>query len=274
MTLVEVNGVKLHVIDEGAGSPLLLIHGFTGTANGWTPIAEALAQDRRVIRVDLLGHGLSSSPADASRYSLPRAADDLLAFLDNLGVKDVSVAGYSFGGRVALHLALAAPKRVRALILESTSPGIAEASERKARRASDEALAQKLEKEGIESFVDHWERIPLFATQERLPADVRDAVRSERLRQSPTGLANSLRGAGAGAQEYLLPRFAELTMPVLVIAGSLDEKYCRIASDMHAALPSSRLRIVEDAGHNVHLEKPDEFIREVTAFLSELRDGN
>ena len=268
MACVEVNGIEFHVIDEGAGSPLLLIHGFTGTAAGWSQIAAAFALRRRVIRVDLLGHGLSSSPADAGRYSLPTAAADLAALLEKLGVEQAFVAGYSLGGRVALHLALASPDRVSALILESTSPGIADPKEREARRASDEALAKILEEKGIDSFVDYWERLPLFASQARLSTEVREAVRRERLKQSPVGLANSLRGAGAGTQEYLLPQLPRLTMPTLLIAGSLDEKYCRIARAMHAALPNSRLHIVDDAGHNVHLEKPGEYIREVEAFLN------
>lgn len=270
MAFVDVNGVRLHVIEEGAGTPLLLLHGFTGTAAGWDQVAAALSSGWRTIRVDLLGHGLSSAPADPKRYSLPNAATDLVALLDKLEIKSCVVAGYSFGGRVALHLGLAAPERIRGLILESTSPGIADPKERDARRKADEALAQKLEQEGIASFVDYWENLPLFATQKSLSQDVQAAVRRERLEQSPLGLANSLRGAGAATQEDLFPRLAELAMPVFLIAGRLDEKYCRIAGAMHEVLPDSQLCIVEEAGHNVHLERPGTYIREVEMFLRKL----
>lgn len=270
MAFVEVNGVRLHVVDEGTGEPILFLHGFTGTAAGWTRIASALAPHRRTIRVDLLGHGLSCAPTDSGRYSLTRAAEDLVALLDALDVDECVVAGYSMGGRTALHLALAAPRRVRGLILESASPGIADPAEREARRKADEALADRIEREGIAWFVAYWESLPLFATQKSLPHEVQTAVRRERLAQSPLGLAGSLRGAGAGAQEDLLPRLPELEMPVLLIAGELDEKYCRIARAMHGVLARSRLCIVEGAGHNVHLERPDAYIRAVEAFLEEL----
>lgn len=270
MAFVEVNGVRLHVIDEGAGEPVLFLHGFTGTAAGWSRVASAFSTRRRTIRVDLLGHGLSSAPDDPGRYALPRAAEDLVALLDALDVQNCVVAGYSMGGRTALHLALAAPERIRGLILESASPGIADPVERQIRRRSDEALAEKLEREGIAAFVEYWESLPLFATQKRLPDDVRAAVRQERMRQSAHGLAGSLRGAGAGMQEDLFPRLSELSMPVLLIAGGLDDKYRRIARSLHEALAGSRLCIVEGAGHNVHLERPDAYIRAVEAFLDEL----
>lgn len=270
MAFVEVNGVRLHVIDEGAGEPVLFLHGFTGTAAGWSRVASAFSTRRRTIRVDLLGHGLSSAPDDPGRYALPRAAEDLVALLDALDVQTCVVAGYSMGGRTALHLALAAPERIRGLILESASPGIADPVERQIRRRSDEALAEKLEREGIAAFVEYWESLPLFATQKRLPDDVRAAVRQERMRQSAHGLAGSLRGAGAGMQEDLFPRLSELSMPVLLIAGGLDDKYRRIARSLHEALAGSRHCIVEGAGHNVHLERPDAYIRAVEAFLDEL----
>lgn len=264
-----MNGVELNVIDEGGGPPVLMLHGFTGTAESWSGIARGLVCRWRVLRVDLLGHGRSSCPEDPRRYALELAASDLLALMDALGVGEFAVLGYSLGGRTALHLALKAPERVKALILESASYGIADPSERAARRAQDEALAARIEREGIEAFVDYWESLPLFETQRRLPREVREAVRRERLGQPPLGLANSLRGAGAGAQECLLPRLPELTMPVLVIAGKLDLKYCAIAQEIAQAVSSGRLCIIDGAGHNVHLERPGDYLEAVTAFLNE-----
>jgi len=273
MSFVEVNGVRLHVVDEGRGEPILLLHGFTGSAASWDTVAKALVSRRRVIRVDLLGHGRSSCPVDPARYSLAQAAADLLAVMDARGVKRFTAAGYSMGGRAALHLALQAPERVQALVLESASYGIPDPAERAARRAQDEALAQRIEREGIEAFVAYWERLPLFETQRRLPPEVREAVRRERLGHSPAGLAASLRGAGAGVQECLAPRLKELTMPALIVAGSLDPKYCALAADMGRLLPNARVRIVEGAGHNVHLERPEEFIAELEGFLEAAAAG-
>ena len=100
----------------------------------------------------------------------PTLVQDLTALLDRLGIARAPVVGYSMGGRVALHLALGAPERVAALVLESASPGIADAAQRAARVKSDEALADDIERLGIEAFVDRWEAQPLFASQSRLAA--------------------------------------------------------------------------------------------------------
>ena len=171
------------------------------------------------------------------------------------------------GGRVALHLAAAAPERVAALVLESSSPGIVSAAERQARVAADTALADAIERDGLSAFVDRWERQSLFASQAALPEDTRARLRAQRLANNPLGLANSLRGMGAGRQESLWDRLAGLDVPTLLIAGALDAKYCALADEMLALLPNARAAIVPGAGHTVHLEQPQAFIQNVIEFL-------
>ena len=112
-------------------------------------------------------------------------------------------------------------------MLEGASPGIADAAEREARRASDAALAGRIERDGVEAFVDEWERVPLFASQLALPAEARAAVRATRLAQRAHGLANSLRGMGAGAQAPLHDRLPSIAAPTLLLAGSLDDEVRR-----------------------------------------------
>jgi 2-succinyl-6-hydroxy-2,4-cyclohexadiene-1-carboxylate synthase len=172
------------------------------------------------------------------------------------------------GGRVALHLAAAAPARVRALVLESSSPGIADPTERAARIDADDALADAIERDGLAAFVERWERLPLFASQAVLPEVVLERQRAQRLRNDPRGLANSLRGMGAGRQEPLWHRLATLAAPTLLIAGELDAKYCAIARQMAAALPNARTAVVPNAGHAVHLEQANAFVRNVLEFLN------
>ena len=272
---VEVGGLGLHVAAAGSLAdgrpPLVLLHGFTGSSRSWEAHLEPLAQARgAALAVDLVGHGRSDAPADPARYTFPAVVADLLGLLDRLGVGRVDLAGYSMGGRVALHLALAAPWRVRALVLESASPGIEDPDERARRRAHDEALAGLLEREGIEAFVRLWESQPLFATQARLPPAVREALRAERLAQRPHGLAGALRGLGAGVQAPLWGALPGLRLPVLVVAGAEDPRYRAIARRMGEALPDARAVVVEGAGHNVHLERPEAFRRAVVAFLAEV----
>jgi 2-succinyl-6-hydroxy-2,4-cyclohexadiene-1-carboxylate synthase len=172
------------------------------------------------------------------------------------------------GGRVALNLALHAPNRFWALVLESASPGIADPVEREARRNSDAALAEAIERAGIVAFVDRWQALPLFATQARLPASVREALRRQRLDNNPQGLANSLRGLGAGMQEPVLQRLGQVRIPTLLLAGALDAKYCALAGQMAATLPDNRLRTVPESGHIVHLEQPAVFADTVQQFLN------
>jgi len=266
MTRIAVNGVDLNVETAGDGFPLLLLHGFTGSAATWRPLAPEWAAFR-TIAVDLIGHGASDAPADEARYTMEPCAIDLTALLDALGVGRAAVLGYSLGGRVALHLALAAPARVAALVLESASPGIEDAAERDARVAADRALADDIERDGIEAFVDRWERLPLWSTQAALPADVRASLRAQRLANDARGLANSLRGMGAGAQASLWDRLGELRMPVLLIAGGLDAKYRDIARAMQQRIDGARVEIMEGAGHAVHLERPAAFASPVKEFL-------
>lgn len=270
---IHVHGLTFHVEDQGDGPCLLLLHGFTGSAATWEPHAARYRKRYRTVAVDLIGHGLTDAPRDPARYRMGRCIDDLQALLDALGVERTAVLGYSMGGRVALHLASAHPERLWALVLESASPGIDDPEERARRRQADEALAAELESHGIESFVAKWEALPLWATQARLPQEVRDRVRRQRLQNRAHGLAGSLRGMGAGAMEPLYARLPHLTMPTLVIAGQRDEKYVRLGEQMARAMPRAELAIVPGAGHNVHLEEPDTFDSLVLNFLARHEPG-
>ena len=261
-----VNGVAYHVEKQGSGPAVLFLHGFTGSSATWTPHLAAFAAFTTV-RVDFLGHGRSDAPADMRRYDMAACIDDLLTIQDHLGIRRCAVVGYSMGGRVAMRVALQAPERLWALVLESASPGIADPSERRTRVAQDTKLAARIRSEGVAAFADYWQSLPLFASQSRLPAAARQALRHQRLQHTADGLANSLQGLGAGMQEPVLHRLRDLRLPVLLLAGVLDDKYCGLANDMAALLPCNRVRIVPDAGHAVHLEQPAAFDDAVRGFL-------
>ena len=261
------DGLTLHVEERGDGAPLLLLHGFTGSARTWDALAASL-HGCRTLAVDLPGHGASSAPTAAARYALPRFADDLARLLDALHLDRATVLGYSLGGRAALHFAVRHPARVRALVLESASPGIDDAGERRARREADARLADDIERGGVAPFVDQWEALPLWESQRALPAEARAALRAQRLSNDASGLANSLRGAGAGAEPSLAPRLGTLTMPVTLIVGALDTKYVAIGQGMSRALPHATLAVVPEAGHAVHLERPASFARLVEGFVA------
>jgi 2-succinyl-6-hydroxy-2,4-cyclohexadiene-1-carboxylate synthase len=244
-----------HVVDGGAGDPVVLVHGFTQTLATMEPLAARLRDGHAVVRVDLPGHGGSAAP----EAGFAEAA----AALGETGGA-ASYVGYSLGGRLCLRLALDRPDLVRALVLISASPGLDDPAERAARKASDDALAAELERVGLERFLDRWLAQPLFAT---LPPE--RAGRAERLANTTQGLAASLRLHGTGAQEPLWDRLAALRPPVLLLAGAGDAKFAALAERMAAAvgLPAT-VALVPDAGHAVHLERPDEVAALVRAFLA------
>jgi 2-succinyl-6-hydroxy-2,4-cyclohexadiene-1-carboxylate synthase len=264
---VRLGDVTYGYVEQGVGEPLVLLHGFTGSRGSWWPVMPGLAGRYRVIAVDLLGHGSSDAPPQAGRYAMERVAEDMAALLDHAGVSQAHLVGYSMGGRLALYLALALPQRWRSLVLESSSPGLAAAEERTARAAQDEALAAFTETEGIDAFVDRWERLPLFASQQALPEAVRARQRQQRLNNRPAGLAGSLRGMGTGVQPSLWERLGELAAPVLLLAGEADEKFVAIARQMAEAIPHATLKTVPGAGHTIHLERPEAWLSLVLAWL-------
>jgi 2-succinyl-6-hydroxy-2,4-cyclohexadiene-1-carboxylate synthase len=226
---------------------VLLLHGFTHTGASWDAVIEALGERYRALAPDLRGHGSSSSLA-------PVTLDMVLRDLDRLAPRSVTLAGYSMGGRLALHFALARPKRVQRLVLIGASPGLADADERRQRRRADELLADELEHSSIEQFGRRWEATPVLAGR---PPAVRAAARIDRLRNEPVGLARALRGLGTGALPSLWERLGELRMPVRLVVGERDARFLAIAERMAPAIARAELIVVPGSGHAVHLEAPE-----------------
>ncbi len=261
--------IRLQIEESGAGRPLLLLHGFTGAADTWRPFRDAWPGVRQ-LAADLPGHGRSlGSPEAPVAADISSTIDALLQAMDDRGVAEFALLGYSMGGRVALRLALCAPERVSALVAVSASPGIADATARARRVTADRALADRIEREGVPAFVDYWQSLPIWESQRRLPSAARAALRAQRLRNDPAGLAASLRVAGAGADPPVLDALGGLRCPALLVAGALDPAYCDHAAAMAERLPDGRLAVVPDAGHAVHLEQSGRFGALVAGFLSE-----
>jgi 2-succinyl-6-hydroxy-2,4-cyclohexadiene-1-carboxylate synthase len=270
MPILDIRGVSYAYTCYPAStpaSPLLLLHGFTGSQRTWHHLVEALHGERTLLTVGLLGHDATSAPPDPARHAMPEAAADLIALLAAIDVPRATVLGYSMGARLALYLALHHPETIDALIMESGSPGLATPEARAARRANDEALAARIEREGVAAFVDAWEGQPLFDTLRRAPASVQAAVRAERLANRPHGLASSLRGMGTGVQPSLWEALPTLRQPAFFLAGALDGKFAGIARAMASAAPHATYACIEAAGHAIHLEQPARFADAVRTFL-------
>ena len=226
-------------------SRVVLVHGFTQTGASWAGIAEALrADDHEVLTPDL-----ATGP-------------DLWAVAGELGdtCGEATYIGYSMGGRVALHLALARPELVRALVLLGATGGIDGDDERAARRDADEALARSIEADGADAFLDRWLAQPMFAAVPPEPpaARCRDAE----------ALATSLRSLGTGTQAPLWSRLVHVEAPVLVLAGERDDKFGALGERLAASLPHAELAIVAGAAHAAHLERPEAFLDVLRPWLA------
>ena len=257
------------VTERGTGSALVLLHGFTGAAASWAELIDAFASRHRVIAPDLPGHGRTPPAISLDQMTVEATGDALAALLAGLDAAPATVLGYSLGARIALRLAVEHPAVVRRLVLESPSAGIADPVDRAARRVADEALAERIERDGVADFVSAWERSPVFASHAALAPALVARQRAIRLASDPAGLAASLRAGGQGSMEPLHARLGEVTAPTLVIAGALDAVGRPRAEQVASGIPGARLEILDAIGHTPHLESPDAFRRLVLDFTQE-----
>lgn len=252
---------------------LVFLHGFTGSTATWHEVMNQLEGRFHMIAVDLTGHGKTSIPVEASRYQMEEQLADLESLFTQLNLTDLSLVGYSMGGRIALAYTNKYRERVKTLILESASPGLKTVEERKARKEADEKLAKRIETEGIEQFVDFWENIPLFESQKKLSAAQRQKVREERLGQNKLGLSNSLKGIGTGSQPSYWAHLANMKLPILLITGEIDEKFVGISREMKNIFPNATHYTTKNVGHAIHVENPVLFATMVEEHVNTLKNS-
>lgn len=269
---IKANGVTYHVEVIGQGHSVLLLHGFTGTCENWLPLHEEWSSHFKLISIDIIGHGKTDVPKDSNRYKMEEVVKDLHFILQALAVEKVSIVGYSMGGRLAISFAVTYPNMVTSIVLESSSPGLQTVAEKKARVLNDQKLATKILKDGMQSFVDYWESIPLFESQRLLPSEVQQGIRKQRLNNNPVGLANSLLGMGTGEQPSWWGDLQTLQFPILLLCGEEDQKFCNIAKDMEKLLPNSSKIVVKKCGHAIHVEQSRFFGKIVREYLEQVHN--
>lgn len=243
-------------------APRFWLHGFLGSPADWDPVRGRLAAAPGVECLPCLpGHGTAPEAVPAElggwlEWLLERTRD----------LPPLDLVGYSLGGRLALQLALAAPERVRHLVLLGAGPGLESRPARAERRARDEAWAARLERDGLEAFLAEWYAQPLFASL--MDLDGASALLARRAVGHPAALAVALRAVSPAGQANLWPRLPELSMPVLWLAGSGDESYAASSRRAAARCPRGRLALVPGAGHAAHLERPGALADLLDPFLS------
>jgi 2-succinyl-6-hydroxy-2,4-cyclohexadiene-1-carboxylate synthase len=269
---IKLSDVTIHAEEYSNNSStdnfIFSLHGFTGSSQDWNEIIPLLNKRFNIITIDLIGHGKSISPNSSALYTAESMTEQIYQVILHYTNKPVIIAGYSMGGRAALTFASRYPEMLKGLILESASAGIADTDLRKERTERDEKLADFIETHSIEEFVDYWMNISLFNSQKSLPVKKLAAVRESKLKNSRAGLANSLRGFSTGKMPALYNNIHYINAITLLISGGLDFKYTGINTELVKNFPSAKHVIVENAGHNVHLEQPSLFIDVINDFLN------
>ena len=232
----------------------VLLHGFSGTRRAWDGVVAHLDAERyRPVALDLPGHGDGDRSTLGGPISFAGCVEHVLALAPPL----FALCGYSMGGRLALHVALAAPERVLRLVLISCSAGIEDPAERAERRRADRELADELERVPFEQFIERWRTQPLFAGD---PPQVGELAREDQRRNDPLALAAVLRAIGTGEMEPLWGRLCDLAMPVTVLVGDRDAKFIEIGRRMAERVPQGEL-VVVGGGHGLALENPQAVAR-------------
>ena len=248
----------------GDGEPIVCFHGFSESSYTWDSIN---LPGYRLIRIDLIGHGDSDIPEEGAAYTIPKMIEDLHTVIYHMVGDRYYLMGYSMGARIALSYALEYEREIKGLILESGSVGIASDTERAKRRKADEELAVHIENHDGAWFATRWAKAPIFKSQKQLLPAVTELIQLRRAHNSPYALACTLRGSGQGVMPYVGDKLEKLSLKGLYVSGALDTKYTTIGRDVFGKLPNFTYVIVEGAGHNVHIEKPQLFERAVLDFL-------
>ncbi|KUO63691.1 hypothetical protein APF79_00350 [bacterium BRH_c32] len=268
---IDFQGTKLNLISNTEGldqskKTILFFHGFGGTAYDWKFIFPSIPENFQAIAIDLVGHGKSDSPTDTHFYYSESIISQIREVIKSLNVTTPILCGYSMGGRIALGYAIQYTNEISALILESSSPGIIDKKERKNRTLSDSRLSERLETIGIEKFFNEWYEQPLFNSL-RTDTQLIEKLLGSKSEQNIIGIKNSLKYFSQGLMPSYWNQLNKISVPILLISGSLDQKYCNFNRRIKTILESAKWEIINGAGHNTHLEKPDEFIKLVNKFL-------
>jgi 2-succinyl-6-hydroxy-2,4-cyclohexadiene-1-carboxylate synthase len=237
-----------------------MLHGFTQTGRLWGRFGDSLERHHTLVCVDLPGHAGS----DAVRADVPATAVLVAdAVGEEIGTGPCDVLGYSLGARVALHLGSSDALEIRRMVVIGATAGMEDNEARERRRRSDAELADRLEATGdVAGFVEAWLSGPMFSG-----LSVAAAGEEERLRNTASGLASSLRLCGAGTQEAIWDRMADLPPALLAVAGMDDTRYASHAIRLARLAPNAVASLVPGGGHAVHLAQPETASRLVLRWL-------
>ncbi len=257
METIEIDGYPYMYEKTGAGAPVwVFLHGFLGSHADFSEIAP----QGTIIRLDLLGFGSDKPTVDpAMRFDSSQQVAELQRVLRQLTNEPIRLVGYSMGARLALAYALTYPENLEMLVLESGTPGLAEATARTDRQKVDQQKAEHVGEVGMERFIDEWEQMPLFKSQEHVSQAQQTFMHQQRVQQNVENVQASLNYFGTGQMPNFWPDLADIQLPTILINGATDQKFLGISDQMETRLTNGRRFVISDAGHNVHFEAPQAF---------------
>jgi pimeloyl-ACP methyl ester carboxylesterase len=251
-------GVRLRYAYQGdaAGEPVILLHGYTDSWLSYSTVLPLLDRKYRVYALDQRGHGESDRPAGA--YAFQQFADDVLAFMDVMGINKATIVGHSMGSFVAQHVAVTAPERVKRLVLSGSATSVRNNVVTDLQREVN-ALKDPIP----EQFVRDFQLSTMF---QRPPDEFVKAV----IKESSTVPARVWREVMA---EMLSPKaqveLTKIKVPTLILWGDKETVFPRSEQDrLLAALPNARLKVYEDTGHAMHWERPEWFAKDLQEFMN------
>jgi 2-succinyl-6-hydroxy-2,4-cyclohexadiene-1-carboxylate synthase len=245
--------------DDCTLPPLLLLHGWMGSSDDYQEVIDRLRSKFNCIAIDLPGHGKTQIIDGDLGYGFVNTAMGIMQLLDSLKIDICSIAGYSFGGRLALYLALEFPERFDKVMLESTSPGLATEVDRQARVIRDWQIIDRLEVDPLADFVSYWYRQSIFIGIDKHP-NFDHLIQHRITTNRADDLIKSLERAGLGMQPYLGDRLKCHDRPISLIVGGLDRKFVDINREIERECPQTTLKVVPDCSHNVHFQNPQVWI--------------
>ncbi|WP_300562604.1 2-succinyl-6-hydroxy-2,4-cyclohexadiene-1-carboxylate synthase [Companilactobacillus sp.] len=262
MSTITIDQVDYHYessIQDLSQVTFVFLHGFLGSKRDFEKIVGDFSEQYLVL--DLLGFGENKDQnIEPDRFIQKNQVEDLEDIFSKLNLVNINLVGYSMGGRLAIAYALKYPKRINSLFLESTTAGISDQQQRLDRQNHDKKLAHSVIDQGMDKFIENWEKLPLFSSQQAVSKNDFTFMHQQRIDQNPINVANSLLEMGTGKQPNYWPDVGQLSkLSVKIIVGSKDSKFIKIGHRLHELIHGSTLTVVSNSGHNVHFETPIEY---------------
>ncbi len=268
------DGVKLAYEEAGQGVPVIFVHEYAGDLRSWEPQMRHFARRYRCVAYNARGYPPSDVPPTPASYSQARAADDIAAVLDHLGVAQAHIVGLSMGGFATLHFGFRHAARARSLVVAGCGYG-ADPAKRADFRAEAEAVVAYIQANGMEAFAAKYAVGPSRVQFERAdPRGFAEFIR-QLAEHSPLGSINTQLGVQRERPSLydLTAEMQALRVPTLVVTGDEDWPCLLPGVLLKQNIPSAALAVMPNCGHAINLEDPDQFNRIVGDFLAQVDSG-